>query len=71
MKVSHINERRKIGHQPLALLEGPRPFWENKLVPAGGAHNPRYCIPFRVLAVGMVKGGETTARAHLFARHVS
>lgn len=40
-------------------------------MPAGGAHNPRCRIPFRVLAIGMVEGGETTTRAHLFDKHVN
>ena len=70
-EISHINERHKTGHQPLALLEGPCPFQEYKFMPAGSANNPRCCISIRVLAVGMVKSGETTTCAHLFAKHVS
>jgi hypothetical protein len=39
-------------------------------MPAGCTYNPGRRITFGILAVGMIKGGEATACAHLFA-HIS
>ena len=58
-------------HEPLALLKGSSSFWEDKLVSTRGAHNAGCGVPFRILAICMVEGGEPTACAHLSIKHVS
>jgi hypothetical protein len=57
-------------HEPFALLKGPSTFRENKLVFTRRAHNPGRGVPFRILAIGMVEGGEPTTRTHLFIKCV-
>ena len=40
-------------------------------MPAGSTDNPGRRISFRIFTVGMVKGRETAAGAHLVAKEIS
>ena len=66
MQFNHTNVQYRGANQPFTLLEGSHPFREYKLMTARRAHDPRRCVAFCILAVGMVESGETATRAHLF-----
>ena len=52
-------------YKPFSSLERSSPLWENEFVSAGGTDNTGRCITFGVLVIGVIKGGEAAACAHL------